>query len=81
MKTQSEKLLFINGVGIFVSFFCNIKKPEGTSAARARDVLIGKKLNKCTLSILVANLFLDTLCNISIHWYLSCLHEIEIHFF
>ena len=32
--------------------------PKDVSAARAHGVLIGKKLNKCTLSILVSNLFL-----------------------
>ena len=33
--------------------------PKGASAARARGVLIVKKLNKCTLSILVSIFRLD----------------------
>jgi len=49
-----------------------------------------KILNKCILSILVYNLFLDRQRNIihtfvhrniSIHQYLGCLHEIEIQIF
>jgi len=45
-----------------------------------------KILNKCILSILVYNLFLDTQRNIyihpniAIHRYIGCLHEIEIQF-
>jgi len=44
--------------------------PKGASVARTHVVLIVKKVNKCTLSILVSNLFLDRQCNISIHHYL-----------
>jgi len=33
--------------------------PKGANAARARAVLIVKKLNKSTLNILVSNLFFD----------------------
>ena len=61
--------------------------PKDASAGRAHGVLIVKKLNKCTLSILVPNLFLDRQLiisiqrNISIHWYLGCLHETEIQIF
>jgi len=46
-------------------------------AARAHGVFkIVKKLNKCTLSILVSNLFLDIQCNISIHWYLKAVQTV-----
>jgi len=55
--------------------------PKDASAGRAHGVLIVKKLNKCTLSILVPNLFLDRQRIISIHWYLGCLHETEIQIF
>ena len=61
--------------------------PKEASAGRAHGVLIEKKRNKCTLSILVPNLFLDRQRiisiqrNISIHWYLGCLHETEIRIF
>jgi len=55
--------------------------PKDASAGRAHGVLIEKKRNKCTLSILVSNLFLDRQRNISIHWYLGCLHETEIQIF
>jgi len=61
-----------------LSVFHNIKMAKGAITARARSVLIVKKLNKCTLSILVSNTCLDRQCNISIHQYLSCLHEIHI---
>jgi len=46
-----------------------------------------KILNKCTLSISVFILFLDRqrnifiYRNIPIHWYIGCLHEIEIQIF
>jgi len=60
----------------------------GISAARARDVLMVKILNKCILRILVYNLFFrqDSVIsaihlNISIHQYIGCLHEIEIQIF
>ena len=55
--------------------------PKDASAGRAHGVLIVKKLNKCTLRILVPNLFLDRQRIISIHWYLGCLHETEIQIF
>jgi len=51
---------------------------NGVNAARARGVLMVKKLNKCTLSILVSTLFLDKQCNISIHLYPRCLHERDV---
>jgi len=51
------------------------------SAARARGVLMVKISNKCILNILVYNLSLDRQGNISIQWYLGCLHEIEIQIF
>ena len=38
-------------------FLNDIMMPRGTSAARARDVLMVKILNKCIQSILVYNLF------------------------
>ena len=53
---------------------------KGASGARAHGVLIVKKLNKWTLSILVSNLFLDRQHNISIHRYISCFHEIHVKF-
>ena len=37
----------------------HIKIPKGANAARARAVLIVKKLNNSTLNILVSNLFFD----------------------
>mgnify|MGYP000215226485 CR=1 FL=1 len=70
----------------FVSVF-TIKMPKGASAARTRGLLMVNILNKCILSILVYNLFLDKKRNISIHhnisihWYIGCLHEIEIQIF
>ena len=45
-------------------FDFTIKRTNGASAARAHDVLMVNTLNKCTLSILVYNLFLDRQCNI-----------------
>ena len=50
-------------------FIYDIKMPKGASEARARDVLIVKKLNKCTLSILMPNLFPDRQHNMSTHRY------------
>ena len=47
----------------FVSVF-TIKRPMGARASRARGVLMVKILNKCILSILVYNLFLDRQRNI-----------------
>ena len=64
-----------------------IKRPKGANASRARGVLMVTILNKCILSILVYNLFLDRQRNISIHRYISihqyigCLHEIDIQIF
>jgi len=52
-----------NSYSTFACVF-TIKKPKGASAARARGVLIVNILNKCILSILVYNLFLDRQCNI-----------------
>jgi len=59
-----------------------IKRHPGTIVSKARDVLMVKILNKCILSILVYNLFLDKQRNIlytpqyiSIHRYIGCLHE------
>jgi len=40
-----------------------------------------KILYQCILSILVYNLFLVKHCNISIYWYIGCLHDIEIQIF
>ena len=47
----------------FVSVF-TIKRHKGASVARARGVLLVKIPNKCILSILVYNLFLDRQRNI-----------------
>ena len=64
-----------------------IKMPKGASAARTGGILMMKILNKCSPSILVYNLFIDIQsnisihCNISIHWYIGCLYEIEIQIF
>ena len=69
-----------------------IKKPMGANAVRAqavraRGVLMVKILNKCFLSVIVYNLFLERWCtvlytyNISIHWYIGILDEIEIQIF
>ena len=58
---------------------------KGAIASRARDVLIVKKLNKCTLIILVSSLFLTRQHPV---WYLNnknlkttCLHEKTFQFF
>ena len=61
----------------FLQFLYDLKMLPGARAARAWCVLVMKTLTTCTLSILVSNLFLDRKRNISIHWYLSCLHEID----
>jgi len=37
-----------------VQFLHDIKMPKGASAVRARSLLIVKKLNKCTLKILLS---------------------------
>jgi len=65
-----------------------IKRPKGASAARVCGVLMIKILNKCILSILVYNLFLDRQHaifyihrSISIYRYIGCLHELEIQIF
>ena len=64
-----------------------IKRLKGESAARTGGILMMKILNKCSPSILVYNLFIDIQsnisihCNISIHWYIGCLYEIEIQIF
>ena len=69
----------------FVSVF-TIKRPQGASAARVCGDLMVKTLNKCILSILVYNLYLDrhhnilVHRNISINWNIGCLYEIEIQF-
>jgi len=57
-----------------------------SSQLRARVVLMVNILNKCILSILVYELFLDSALfyihrNISIKRYIGCLHEMEIQFF
>jgi len=39
-----------------------IKRPNGASAARARKILMVKKLKTCTLSMLVCYLELDKQC-------------------
>ena len=57
-----------------------ITRPKSASAVKARGVLIVKILNKCILSILVYNLFLDWQRNSSIHRFIGSLHEIEIKF-
>ena len=57
---------------------------SASSRWRVRGVLMVKTLNKCSLSIVVYILFLDTQRiiyihrNISIHRYIGCLGEIEI---
>ena len=76
-------------LSIYLEYICqvlhDIKVPKGASAATARDVLIRKKLNKCTLKIYVCTLLLDRPHPV---WYLnnrdpktSCLPEIEITVF
>ena len=45
-------------VRVYVSVF-TIKRPKGTSATRARGLLIVKTVNKCTLSSLVSDLVFD----------------------
>ena len=52
-----------NSQSTFVSVF-TIKMPKGVSATRASGVLMVNILNKCILSILVYNLFLDRQCTI-----------------
>jgi len=50
---------------------------KGASIERTRGVLIVKKLNKCIVSILVYNLFLNKQRNLFyIYGYIDCLHEI-----
>ena len=81
-------LTFVSKFGSFciscyvIEYICqflhDINIPKGARAARAHCVLIVKKLNKCTLSFLVYNLFLDRQRIVSIHRYLSCLHEIHV---
>jgi len=46
-----------------------MKMTKGANTARAHGVLIVKKLNKCTLKHLSANLFLDRQQNICMHIY------------
>jgi len=57
-------------------FLHNIMMLKGARAVRAQGVLIVRNLNKCTLSILVSNLFLNRQGNFSIHRYFSCLQKI-----
>ena len=78
---QCGRFMFCNST--FFSVF-TIKRYMGASAARARDVIMVKILNKCIPSILVYNLFQTDSAivyihrNISIHRYIGCLHETEI---
>jgi len=65
------KITISNSKSTFVSLI------KGVSTARAHSVLIVKTRSKCTLSILVSNL-LDRQRNISIHRYLSYIHEIDV---
>ena len=71
-----------NSQSTFVSVF-TIKRPKGMSAARARGLLIVKTLNKCILSSLVSNLFLDRqsmyFCTQAkpCHAYYSCISRCE----
>jgi len=48
-------------------FLHNIMMLKGARAVRAQGVLIVRNLYKCTLSILVPNLFLNRQGNFSIH--------------
>ena len=61
---QKLKGLYVIVKSTFVSVF-TIKRPKGAS------VLMVKILNKCILSTLVYNVFLDRQHNISIHRYIG----------
>ena len=66
-----------NSWGSFVTDF-TFKSHKGASTARVHGVSLVKILNKCILSTLVYNIFLDRQCTISIQRYLGCFLEIEI---
>jgi len=75
------ELPLCNSRSTFVSVF-TIKRPKGLLHCKSQShVLMLKILNKCILSMLVYNLFLNRQCNISIHQFIGCLHEIEIQIF
>ena len=91
MTTQKQNITLLhelcpkqklcNSQSTFVSV-STIKRPKGTSAERARGISMVNILNKCILSILVYNLFLDRQRNILytpqyFNRYIGCLHKIE----